>query len=80
MTSKEDLLVLNAIPGLNGKAVQRIMESFNSIDELFRQDFEGLLEFGLNQNLIRNILHFPKDKFLDAEYNLLQKKHTLLIS
>ena len=73
MTTQEALLVLNAIPGLSGEVIRKLTSIFNSSNKIFEQEEKDLLEQGLSQNLVTNILHFPKDKFLEGEYNYLRK-------
>ncbi len=73
MTIQEALLVLNAIPGLSGEVIRKLTIIFSSPEKIFEKKENDLLEHGLNQNLVTNIVHFPKDKFLEGEYNYLRK-------
>jgi DNA processing protein len=72
MTIQESLLVLNAIPGVSGDVLKRLMSSYD-VNEILTQKESELLEQGLSQNIVTNIIHFPKDKFLEGEYNYLRK-------
>lgn len=74
MTLKDTLLILNAIPGISGNIVKKLINLFGSPEEVLCQKYETLLGQGLNQTLVTNIIHFPKDKFLEGEYNLLKIK------
>lgn len=73
MSSRESLLALNAIPGISGEVLQKLNSVFGDFSEILNQKEESLLEQGLSRNLVTNIVHFPKDKFLQAEYNDLRK-------
>jgi len=79
MTQTEALMVLNAIPGLSGEGIKKLIAVFGSANDILSQGPRGLLEQGLNQNLVTNIVHFPKDKFLEREYNLLQQNQAQVI-
>src|SRR5438445_783827 len=80
MTKQEALVVLNAIPGISGEVIERLVPAIGSPDHIFDKKEEELLELGLSQNLVRNIVHFPKDKFLEGEYNYLRKINAQLIT
>jgi DNA processing protein len=72
MTPQESLLVLNAIPGLSGEALRKLIAAFGSANQVLEQKENDLLDLGLNPTLVTNIVHFPKDRFLEAEYNYLR--------
>ncbi len=74
MTSQESLLVLNAIPGMKGEVIQKLIKIFGGPREIFMQQHQDLLNLGISSNLATNIVHFPKDKFLQEEFNLILKK------
>ena len=74
MTDQESLLVLNAIPGLTGAGIKKLISAFGSPQQIMQQAQEDLLALGLNGNLIANIIHFSKEKFLEDEYKLMRQK------
>ncbi len=80
MTEQEALLVLNAIPGMSGEAIRRLMGTFGNAQRVLQQQEENFLNLGLSQNLVTNIVHFPKDKFLEGEYNYLRKSDIKILS
>lgn len=67
-------MVLNAIPGLSSDGIQKLITIFGCPQAIFNANQQDLLEQGLTLNLVTNIVHFPKDKFLEDEYNLLRQK------
>ncbi len=73
MTQQEALLVLNAIPGLTGPGIKKLISTFGSAEQILLQQQPALLELGLNQNLVMNIVYFPKHKFLEEEYRRMQQ-------
>lgn len=81
MTSQEALMVLNAIPGLSSSdGLQKLIMALGSPQAILEARQQDLLEQGLALNLVTNIVHFPKDKFLEGEYNLLQQKGVEVIT
>src|SRR5205085_2904517 len=56
-----------------GGILRKLKTVFGSVDKVLEQSEGDLLEQGLNPNLVTNIAHFPKDQFLEAEYNYLRK-------
>ncbi|MBI3601586.1 MAG: DNA-protecting protein DprA [Candidatus Omnitrophica bacterium] len=80
MTSQEALMVLNAIPGLAASGIRKLMDAFGSADQILQQNYKTLLEQGLAPSLATNIVHFPKDKFLEGEYNHLRQKDVEVIT
>ena len=74
MTEVQALLVLNAIPGLTGAGIKKLISFFGSPCKVLQQGQENLLDIGLNSNLVTNIVHFPKEKFLEDEFKLMEQK------
>ena len=66
MTEQEALLVLNAVPGLGAVRIRKLMVSFGSALEALKAS--------------ENIIHFSKDKFLQDEYNLIQRRRIVVIT
>ncbi|MBF0490196.1 MAG: hypothetical protein HQL15_06185 [Candidatus Omnitrophica bacterium] len=73
MSPQEALLVLNAIPGLSGEGIRKLIRIFEQPDKVLEASEEDLLEQGLGQNIVTNLVHFQKDKFLESEYLSLRK-------
>ncbi len=80
MTSQEALMVLNAIPGLGASGIKKLMAVFGNANQILQKNYEELLEQGLASSLVTNIVHFPKDKFLEGEYNHLRQKGAQVIT
>ena len=75
MTEQEALLVLNAVPLLGAIRIRKLMSFFGSALEVLQASFEELSQCGiLLPTVAENIFHFSKDKFLQDEYNLIQRK------
>jgi DNA processing protein len=74
MTEQEALLVLNAVPGLGAVRIRRLAAYFGSALEVLRLPVEELSASRiLIEPLAENIFNFSKDKFLQDEYNLMQR-------
>lgn len=80
MTSQQALMVLNAIPGLGASGIKKLMAVFGNANQILQKNYEELLEQGLASSLVTNIVHFPKDKFLEGEYNHLRQKGAQVIT
>ncbi len=71
MTQQEALQVLNAIPGLGAVRILALMKHFGDSVGVLQQSYDGLIESNIvPRNVVENIIHFSKDKFLSVEYNL----------
>jgi DNA processing protein len=66
MTEQEALLVLNAVPDLGAVRIRKLTAFFGSALEALKAS--------------ENIIHFSKDKFLQDEYNLMQRKGIVAIT
>ncbi|MDE2222543.1 MAG: DNA-processing protein DprA [Candidatus Omnitrophica bacterium] len=75
MTEREALLVLNAVPDLGAVRIRKLMALFGGAQAVLGAGREQLaLSKLLSLELVTNILNFSKDKFLQDEYNLMQRK------
>ena len=72
MTNKEALLVLNAVCGLGPVRVKNLIGTLGSAAAVLAASREELLRVPeIPEHVVANILHFPQDKFLAHEYELL---------
>ncbi|MBF0504570.1 MAG: DNA-protecting protein DprA [Candidatus Omnitrophica bacterium] len=81
MTEQEALLVLNAVPDLGAIRIRRLLGFFNSALGVLRASLEELQGCGiLAFQTAENIFYFSKDKFLQDEYNLMQRKGVVVLT
>ena len=81
MTEQEALLVLNAVHELGAIRIRKLVGFFGSALEVLQASLEELSQSGiLPLTIAENILHFTKDKFLQYEYNLIQRKGLVVIT
>ena len=81
MTEQEALLVLNAVPNLGAVRIRKLTAFFGSALKVLRSPLDGLLQSGLlYPETAENIFHFSKDKFLQDEYNLIQRRGIVVIT
>jgi DNA processing protein len=81
MTEQEALLVLNAVPALGAIRIRKLVVFFGSALEVLQASFEELLHSGiLLPEAAENIFHFSKDKFLQGEYNLMQRRGIVVLT
>lgn len=75
MNETESLLILNAVKGLGNAGIRKLLDRYGSATEVLSLREADLLENPIiPAKVIRNIFHFSKDKFLEAEYNLITKR------
>jgi len=75
MTEQDALLVLNAVPDLGAVRIRQLMSFFGSSLEVLSASMEELIQSNIiTPTIAENIIHFSKDKFLQDEYNLIQRK------
>ncbi len=81
MTEQDALLVLNAVPDLGAVRIRKLMAFFGSALDIIQASLDDLNNCRL---LLRghaeNIFHFSKDKFLQDEYNLMQRRGIVAIT
>lgn len=79
MHKLDSLLILNAIAGLGQVRIRRLLDYFGSPEKILAARAEALsLQPFLPRRAVENIVHFPKDWFLQEEYELI-KKHRIKI-
>jgi DNA processing protein len=73
MTNTDALLILNAVCGLGPIRIKRLLSSLGSAEAVLKASREDLAQVAdMSEHVIFNILHFPKEKFLAHEYELLK--------
>lgn len=81
MIEQEALQVLNAIPGLGPLRIEKLVQCFNSAVAILGKSYEDLSACGVvPPNVVENIVHFSKDKFLSDEYNLGARKEISVLT
>jgi DNA processing protein len=81
MTEQEALLVLNAVPDLGATRIRRLINYFGSGLEVLQASVDELCHSSLVlPAMAENIFYFSKDKFLQDEYNLMQRKGIAVIT
>ncbi len=81
MTEQEALVVLNAIPGMGSVRIAALREYYGDARTALTRSFEDLTASAVvPPNIIENIVHFSKDKFLIDEYNLLTSRNVSLVT
>ena len=81
MTEQEALLVLNAVPDLGAIRIRKLTAFFGSALEVVQASFDELSQCKiLSPQIAENLFHFSKDKFLQDEYNLMQRRGIVVIT
>jgi len=81
MTEQEALLVLNAVPDLGAIRIRKLAAFFGSALEVLQAPLDELTKSNLLlPETAENIFHFSKDKFLQDEYNLMQRRGIVVIT
>ena len=81
MNAHDAFVVLNAVPGCGPATIKALAEFFGSVDNILAQDEGSLIASGVvDPQVAQNIVHFPKDKFLEDEYNLTRQKNTRILT
>jgi DNA processing protein len=81
MTEQEALLVLNAVPDLGAVRIRKLTAFFGSALGVLRVSLDELHKSKLLfPNTAENIFHFSKDKFLQDEYNLMQRRKVVVLT
>ncbi|MCD4780495.1 MAG: DNA-processing protein DprA [Candidatus Omnitrophica bacterium] len=81
MTERDALIIMNAVPGLGNRRIRKIRDVLGSLRRLFtlrQSELKGLTR--LSDQLVENIIRFPKEKFLQKEYQALKKLHAEIIT
>ena len=81
MTELEALLVLNAVTGLGGIRIRKLLDCFGSGAAAIKSNRQDLIAAGiLPGNVVSNFIKFNKDEFLKKEYDLINKHGIKVIS
>lgn len=81
MTPQEAFVVLNAVPGLGPAKIRELVGHFGSPQEVLQAGHKPILASGIvSGRTVENINHFSKDKFLEDEYNLGQRKGVRILT
>ncbi len=81
MTEQEAVLVLNAVHDLGAVRIRKLMAFFGSalkVLQVSQEDLSGSKV--VSAEMAVNIFNFSKDKFLQGEYNLMQRKGIVAIT
>ena len=81
MNERDAFLVLNAVPGIGNSSVRKLLKRYGSASRVLSLNESDLSNSPvISSKVIQNILHFPKDKFLKAEYNLMGEKQVRVVT
>src|SRR3989338_525202 len=81
MTELENLLVLNAIPGLGNAHIGQLLERFGSAKKVLASAKEELMNRGgLSARLAENVARFDRDTHLKKECELIKQHVVDIIS
>jgi DNA processing protein len=81
MTENDALIILNAINGLGGSGIRRLVSFFGSAKNVLAQNEANLSSYNIiSSQICRNILEFSKDKFLKNEYNLIAQQRVNVVT
>jgi len=81
MNEQESLLILNAVKGLGNAGIRKLLDRYGSAKKVLLLREADLLEnFVIPAKVIKNIFRFSKDKFLETEYNLINKRQVDVIT
>lgn len=73
MDKLDALLILNAIPGLGPSRIRTLVEHLGSPEAVLTAGREDVMNVpDVPEHALQNIFHFPKDKFLSYQYDLLR--------
>lgn len=75
MNERDAFLILNAVPEIGNASIAKLLRRYGSaVEVLSLTETDLAIDPVLPLNVARNIPHFPKDKFLKSEYNLMDVK------
>jgi len=81
MTEQEAVVVLNALPGLNGSRIRKLMTYFGSAQNALKAGEKELWSSEiLPRHVLDKILEFDRDNFLQNEYNLIRQKQVSIVT
>ena len=81
MNERDAFLILNAVMGIGNATVGKLLKYYGSaVKVLSLNEADLSVVPRISSKAIQNFLHFPKDKFLKAEYNLMARKKVRIIT
>ena len=81
MKNSEALMVLNAVKGLGGAGVRKLVEYYGSAAKTLSMTAGRLLsDRVIPEQVCRNIADFPKDDFLLSEFALMEKRNARVVT
>ncbi len=80
MKESDGLLILNAIPGLGSVRIRKLLEHYGSAEKVLSLESGDLPAGFIPNDVVENIIHFPKEEFLEKECNFLKKKEICVVS
>lgn len=81
MTERDALVSLNAVPGLGGLKIRRLIECFGSAQAVWKEKRKALYAVeGIGRQITKSILDFDCRAFLDEEYRLAEQHQTRIIT
>jgi len=81
MYKLDSLLILNAISGLGEVRIGKLLEYFGSPEKILSADAQELSwHTFLPRRVAENIVHFPKERFLKEEYELIRKHQITVVT
>ena len=81
MNENDALVILNAVEGIGNAYIKKLISFYGSAVKVFSLSESVLIGDGVvTPKIASNILHFPKDKFLKSEYNLISKKQVKIVT
>lgn len=79
MNKTEGLMALNAVHGIGNSRLKKLIDYFGSAENVFKADRCDLLACGsIPEDVVENLLKFPRDRFLEKE-TVLIKKHDVSV-
>ncbi len=74
-------MLLNAVSGLGNAGIRKLLNRYGSAEKIWSLSEADFFENPLiSSKAITNILDFPKDKFLKAEYNQIRKAQAKIVT
>jgi len=81
MNEMESLLVLNAVKGLGNTGIRKLLDRYGlAANVLSMRQGELMQNSVVSPKVIDNIFHFSAEKFLEAEYRLMNKRQVSVVT
>ena len=75
MNETESLLVLNAVKGLGNAGIRKLLDRYGSAQKVLSlREGDLLADLVIPAKVVASIYRFSKEKFLEAEYHLINKR------